>query len=414
MALAGFGLFFIGIDLMKGAFESFADNLDLASFGIDGFFGLVLYVFIGMLMTVLTQSSSAAIAITLTAATGGVLSIDAAAATVIGANVGTTSTAAFAVIGATANARRVAGAHVVFNLATGGVALVLLPFLLWIVRATSDMLGLEDVPAITLALFHTAFNLLGVALMLPLTTRLVRFLEARFTTQAELVSRLQFLDANVLEAPTLALEALRREIVRALSLTRDLTNRSLVRRAPDRDVQALRLGVATLCDQIAGFIARIGAARLPDDRKGDPPQALRIVGYIEEVTGLLDDFSEALPHIDAVSHASVIDAIERFLRHVARHVLDCDAARQDFADGPGDERYRELRAEWRALKGTLLEAASHGTVPVQRLTLALEGLRATLRIAEQMTKAAERMRSLAVTAGESATDRADHAKHEAR
>ena len=118
-------------------------------------------------MTVLTQSSSAAIAITLTAATAGILGLYAAAAMVIGANVGTTSTAALAVIGATANAKRVAAAHIIFNVATGLVALMTLPLLFSTVNASSELQGMQNSPALTLALFHTTFNILGVMLMWP-------------------------------------------------------------------------------------------------------------------------------------------------------------------------------------------------------------------------------------------------------
>lgn len=111
LALAGFGLFFIGIDVLKDAFDGLAAAIDLAEFTAEGITGVLLFTAIGFLMTVLTQSSSAAIAITLTAATGGVVGLYAAAAMVIGANVGTTTTAAIAVIGATANAKRVAGTY---------------------------------------------------------------------------------------------------------------------------------------------------------------------------------------------------------------------------------------------------------------------------------------------------------------
>ena len=134
LALVGFGLFFIGIDVLKDAFGGLVEAIDLAKFTIEGFTGVLMYLGIGFLMTLLTQSSSAAIAITLTAATGGVVGINAAAAMVIGANVGTTSTAALAVIGATPNAKRVASAHILFNVGTGAVALLILPILFLIVK----------------------------------------------------------------------------------------------------------------------------------------------------------------------------------------------------------------------------------------------------------------------------------------
>ncbi len=394
MAVAGFGLFFIGIDVMKGAFESFAADLDLAGLAVEGVLGLLLYFGLGLLMTVLTQSSSAAIAITLTAATGGVLPLDAAAATVIGANVGTTSTAAFAVIGATANARRVAAAHVVFNFVTGIVALLLLPVMLLIVRVTGGVLGLEDMPAVSLALFHTVFNVLGVVLMWPFTTRLTQALLGRFTTQAERLSRLQYLDANILEAPALALEALNLELARTLALTRDLVIGTLGRVAAGRERQEQRTALDTLCARIGDFVARIGAARMPDALRGQLPRALRVVGYVEEVAGLVDDFEAARPDIEAVRQPATAAAIDGFEAAVARHVRDCAPQAPDVAAGVLDERYRALRDEWRRLKAGLLDAASAGEVPVARISLALEGLRASLRIAEQLTKAAGRLREL--------------------
>jgi phosphate:Na+ symporter len=394
VAVAGFGLFFIGIDVMQGAFEDFAAGLDLARLGPGGFGSLILYVLLGILMTVLTQSSSAAIAITLTAATGGVLSIEAAAATVIGANVGTTSTAALAVIGATANARRVAAAHVVFNAVTGLAALLLLPLMLWFVRVTGDLLGLEDAPAVILALFHTSFNLLGVVLMWPWTTRLTRYLYGKFTTQAELLSRPQYLDANVLEAPALALEALNLELVRTLAMTRDVISRALGPVAEGQRLEEQRHGVAALCDEIAEFVTRVDAGRLPNELKGRTPQALRIVAYIEEIMGLLDDRDASSADIRAIAHSSIAAAIDRYQRHVVRHVLLCDSASEEVASGGIDTRYLALRQDWRSLKNELLEAASRGDIPVHRLNLALEGLRGTLRIAEQLGKAAARLRAL--------------------
>jgi hypothetical protein len=114
-------------------------------------------------MTVLMQSSSAAMAITLTAAQGGLIDAQGAAAVVIGANVGTTVTALLAAIGATPNARRAAAAHVVFNLLTGVVALLLLPWLIGALGLAREALDLPPDPAAKLALFHTTFNCAGRA-----------------------------------------------------------------------------------------------------------------------------------------------------------------------------------------------------------------------------------------------------------
>ena len=219
-ALAGFGLFFIGIDFLREAFEGVSASLQVTDLSAGSGRGILLYVSFGFFATLITQSSSAAIALTLTAASSGVLALDAAAAMVIGANVGTTSTAALSVIGATANAKRVAAAHVMFNALTGVVALILLPALLAVVDLTATTFGLAAVPAVSLALFHSVFNILGVAIMWGLTDRLALFLNARFVTLAETLSRPQFLDRSIAVTPSLAVDALVLELTRTAQFAR--------------------------------------------------------------------------------------------------------------------------------------------------------------------------------------------------
>ncbi|MEQ8514773.1 MAG: Na/Pi symporter, partial [Chromatocurvus sp.] len=129
-AIIGFGVFFLGLDVLKDAFSGLDQALDLAAFAGDGILALLMFTGIGVLLTLLMQSSSAALAVTLTAAAQGVISLEAAAGIVVGANIGTTSTAVFSTIGATAAARRTAASHVVFNVIAGVLALLLLPWLI--------------------------------------------------------------------------------------------------------------------------------------------------------------------------------------------------------------------------------------------------------------------------------------------
>lgn len=209
-ALAGFGLLFMGIALLQQAFAGLAGRISLPEG--EGPLAVLAQLGIGLLMTVLMQSSSAAMAITLTAAQGGLIGPQGAAAVVIGANIGTTVTALLAAIGATPNARRAASAHVVFNLLTGAVALLSLPWLVGVLGQARAVLGLPPGPAAQLALFHTTFNLLGVLLMWPLADRLTYWLQRRFRAREEDEAQAQFLDATVLAVPTLALDALAREV----------------------------------------------------------------------------------------------------------------------------------------------------------------------------------------------------------
>lgn len=144
------------------------------------------------------------------------LPVDAACAIVIGTNVGTPSTAILAAIGATANARRLAAAHVTFNLVTGAVALLLLPLplLIGLLRLLGEWFEEAATPPVIIAVFHTTFNLLGVLLMVPIADTMLRMLGARFRTREEEIARPRHLDRNSLAVPDLAVRALRLELGR--------------------------------------------------------------------------------------------------------------------------------------------------------------------------------------------------------
>ena len=159
--LVGFGFLFMGLDYMKASVEVFTNSFDLSTIPD---YGIIVYVGIGILLTAVIQSSSATMAITLTALNAGILTFDAAAAMVIGANVGTTVTVLLGAIGAVQVKRRVAYSHFIFNLITAIIALALLPFLTYVVL---DVFNLKDNAVVGLALFHTLFNVIGVLAFFP-------------------------------------------------------------------------------------------------------------------------------------------------------------------------------------------------------------------------------------------------------
>ena len=396
-ALAGFGLFFIGVDVLQDAFKNFSASIDVASFAPQGGLGVVAYVIVGFVMTLVTQSSSAAIAITLTAATGGVLGLNAAAAMVIGANVGTTSTAALAVLGATPNARRLAAAHVLFNLLTGAVALALLPLMLWTVRTMGTALGLADEPAISLALFHTVFNILGVLLMLPLTNRLAAFLSRKFGSESERLSKPTYLDHNALANPDLAVEALRLELTRATGICREMIVATVSAESPEHRVtSARRMALRKLIEEIQNFVDLLELERLPEGFRGNLPLVLRIAGYLEEVVGLADDIDLHRGDISALisSRTEVAELILGYQAAVLAQVERCDPELASVADAELEAGYDRLRTQWHTLKDALMQSAADRRVPIRRLNSASEGLRCCLKIAEQLKKAALRQNAL--------------------
>jgi phosphate:Na+ symporter len=173
----GIAFIFLGIDQIKDGFSSFG-SFDLSHYHAGGLKGQLLFVAIGLLATVVLQSSHATLMLTLTALAAGQLDLGQALATAIGANVGTTVTAALVgSLGGNRSAQRLALAHVLFNVVTALLALALLQPLTDLVRWITEPLGLGGNTLIQLALFHSLFNAMGVALFWPFQRQLAALLQ---------------------------------------------------------------------------------------------------------------------------------------------------------------------------------------------------------------------------------------------
>lgn len=255
-ALAGFGLLFLGIDLLQKGMAGAAEHIDLAALAGSGLGARLLLTLVGGLMTVIVQSSSAAMATTLAAVQAGAIQLEAGAALVVGQNVGTTVTAALAAIGAPATARRTALAHVLFNAVTGALAVVAMPWLLALVRWS---LGSETADAaVALAGFHTVFNMLGVLLFLPLVVPFAHALERVIPDRATRATR--FLSAAVAAVGPVAQEAASRALREVLADTAQLTQGVLTTgRLPTRAAARLEQDLDAV-GQIRRFVHRLGEA----------------------------------------------------------------------------------------------------------------------------------------------------------
>lgn len=395
MTLAGFGLFFIGIDVLKEAFEGLAAAIDLQSFTLDGIAGLFMYVGIGFLMTVLTQSSSAAIAITLTAATGGIVGLYAAAAMVIGANVGTTSTAMIAVIGATSNAKRVAAAHIIFNLVTAVVALMTLPLLFWTVNITGEILGLAAIPAVTLALFHTVFNVLGVLLMWPASRRLTAFLEKRFVTQEEMEGRPRYLDKTVAVSPELALNALALELSRIAAVARRMSLEALsTESAQGKRIASDHAVADKLAQAVAVFIARLEQGSLSGEVSSQLARVLRAEQHLLACADQALEVARAQPGLGAVSDKVLQDGLSRFRMEVASLMTLTNMNADGFSFAACEEQLQRMQVAYEDVKEQLLQAAAGLRVTVPVMNDVLEQNSAIRRMARQMFKAIQYLNEL--------------------
>ena len=212
VALVGFGMIFLGLDTLQQGMQGFSAHYNLSGLPSGGMLDDFLVMLIGLVMTIVMQSSTAAIATTLAAYHAAAINFDQAAALVVGAAVGTTVTGALVAIGATIPAKRTALANILFNLVAGLIAIVLLPLLIAAVDLLNARFGLTP-GAVSLAAFHTLFIGLGVALFLPFTPQFARLISRFLPERGE--SLVQHLDDSLYSVPPVAMEAAQRTVERS-------------------------------------------------------------------------------------------------------------------------------------------------------------------------------------------------------
>ncbi len=387
LALAGFGTLFLGIDVLSNGFLGLQSRFDMQDVVMPGAAGVILPVLVGFMLTLLMQSSSAAMVIVLTATAAGI-PLATAAAAVIGINVGTTATAIIAAMGATPAARRTAAAHVLFNLLTGVVALLMLSPLLLGVAMLTDVMELPPTPSVLLAAFHTVFNVLGIVLMWPLSHRLERFLQGAFRTQDEDEGRLHHLDTNVLGVPALAVQALSMEVARVGNFSRRMLAASLADGADHAALQTDMAIVQRLVNAIGKFVPQIHQLAMGSASSERVPQVLRLLRHYETLARL----------------ALTVDA-NRLEAHEARGLRErmtgfCHAVAATLTTGmplPSEAEHEHLmltekldqrRQEYAVLKSDILAAGASGQVGVAQMDRMLEQARAVRQVAEQLAEAA--------------------------
>ncbi|MEN8303778.1 MAG: Na/Pi symporter [Campylobacterota bacterium] len=214
--LTGLGFLFLGIHYMRDGFEAFKSTIDLSAYSIDGLKGLFIFTLIGVFATVVMQSSHATLVLIITALAAGQISYENALALAIGANVGTTITAIIGAMSSNIDGKRLAAAHLVFNLVTAFIAMAFIHQIIYLVDMSAVWVGIDDNDyTLKLAIFHTIFNTIGVLVMIPFINQLVIFLEKTVRTiksKDEMgFDSVKYLNDSVLEFPDTAMAAIIRE-----------------------------------------------------------------------------------------------------------------------------------------------------------------------------------------------------------
>ncbi|WP_296056921.1 Na/Pi symporter [uncultured Amphritea sp.] len=392
-SLTGFGLFFIGLSFLKNTFTGLENSIPFEAIGVTSY-GLALFVLAGFVMTVLIQSSSAAMAITLSMASTGAIPLAAAGALVIGANLGTTSTAALSVIGATSNAKRIACAHVFFNLITGGVGLLLLIALADAINHSGINQTIDMV--ILLALFHTLFNVLGVLIMWPITTPMVEFLKARFSRGDEDLAKARYLDKNILETPSLAIDAMTRELSRVSRMASTLAKQAISAEISDSaHIRSQAQIINKLIVEIGKFNQKLAQQQLSEESSEILPSAMRIARYFNEMarlSGLIVDYSERFSQIsDSNTQKDIYDLKKITTKMLDAAMIDDDS---DISSSETRKVLHKLENKYQKIKQHVLDAMIAGRLSPDEGTDLLDSLSHIHRLGEQAEKSSRYWSSL--------------------
>lgn len=228
--LIGFAILFIGLELLKNGVPDVKGSVESLEFlnrmSDYGTFSVILFVLIGTVVTIIVQSSSAAMAVTILLCERGIIPFEMAAGMVLGENIGTTITANLAAIVGNVHAKRAARAHFIFNVF--GVVWMVLSFY-WFIDLIDYLVSLkfqspvisQDSRPIALALFHTVFNVLNVLILVWFTPRIaqlvIKLVPSKSSTDEEF--HLDYISGGLLSTPELFLLEAQKEIAKFGKIT---------------------------------------------------------------------------------------------------------------------------------------------------------------------------------------------------
>ncbi|MCB1120970.1 MAG: Na/Pi symporter, partial [Verrucomicrobiae bacterium] len=309
-ALIGFGLLFLGLGLLKDAvpdvdvvkdqaahFQGFIENL-----GGHGYLSYVVFLVLGVVLTLVVQSSSAAMAITVTFAINGWIGFEESAFIVLGENIGTTVTAWLAALGANQNAKRAARAHFLFNVLGVGWMFLVFPLFSQGVEALAVALPeslrtanhSSDI-GFKLAIFHTSFNFCNICFLIgfvPWIAKIVSKWVKDIPEDPSARRRLTFMRQNLVQTGELNLPEAEKATVELARLTQEMfkgfievfnhPNEDLSKKVSD--LRAMEDEADETTEEITEYLVRCSAAEIGQQNATEVSQMIRIVAELETIT----------------------------------------------------------------------------------------------------------------------------------
>jgi phosphate:Na+ symporter len=290
-ALAGFALVLYGLTTLQQGMGGLAESLHpsdlpavLGTPGVDwitGALGLGSLIMIGLVMTAVMQSSTAAIAVTISAFFAGAVNLEQGSALIIGQNIGTATSSALAAIGASTTAKRLALAYVLFKLIAALIAIIAFPFTTALMKSLAG-----SVDGMTLlAAYHTAYNVVGVAVLLPATQWFTRVVERLLPSRQTALQRA--LDPSILASPAIAIETARRVVADILGTTAGSVSAALS--AGSGSVARSTGAAASTLDAVRNFLSEIEEPAATEAEQDRMTSTLHALDHTSRLVDVLAD-----------------------------------------------------------------------------------------------------------------------------
>lgn len=298
----GFGLLFLGIDMMSDSMAPLRDSAGFMNFIVTvsesplrPLFGIIL----GIVMTAVLQSSSASVGVLQTLAMQGLVPLKFSVFVLFGQNIGTCLTALFSTVGAKKNSKRAAVIHLLFNLIGTGIFILialLTPYVEWIEKLSPD-------PMAQIAISHIVFNIVSTVVMFPFVKVLVKLscLLVPGKDDSESEMHCKFIDDRLLNTPPFAVMQVSKEVARMAKLARDnfeTSAHALINRS-DKDLDKVMENeeiINYLNHHITSYLVKLNALDITDSDSDYIARVFHAINDIERVGDHAINLAEAAQH----------------------------------------------------------------------------------------------------------------------
>ena len=298
----GFGLLFLGIDMMSDSMAPLRESAGFMNFIVTvsesplrPLFGIIL----GIVMTAVLQSSSASVGVLQTLAMQGLVPLKFSVFVLFGQNIGTCLTALFSTVGAKKNSKRAAVIHLLFNLIGTGIFILialLAPYVEWIEKLSPD-------PMAQIAISHIVFNIASTVVMFPFAKVLVKLscLLVPGKDDSESEMHCKFIDDRLLNTPPFAVMQVSKEVARMAKLARDnfeTSAHALINRS-DKDLDKVMENeeiINYLNHHITSYLVKLNALDITDSDSDYIARVFHAINDIERVGDHAINLAEAAQH----------------------------------------------------------------------------------------------------------------------